>query len=104
MGHPTYLPRRYITGGEGSVTSGRITRFCACCGRPVTLVRIASQVSGRTRFYSDDTGRFYNGRLFLCSEECCASIVKGFGSVDAFQEWVCAPVCSTGSRSHLGEE
>jgi hypothetical protein len=89
---------------EESVTNSRITRFCACCGRPVTLVRIESRVSGRTRFYSDDTGRFYYGRLFLCSEECCASIVKGFGSVDAFQEWVCAPLCAAGAGSQPGEE
>ena len=84
--------------------SSRITRFCACCGRPVNLVRISSQVSGRTRFYTDDIGRFYLGRLFLCSEECCASIVKGFGSVDAFQEWVCASACTAGIGSVPGEE
>jgi hypothetical protein len=89
---------------EENVTDSRITRFCACCGRPVTLVRIASKVSGRTRFFSDDTGQFYNGRLFLCSEECCASIVKGFGSVDAFQEWVCAPLCASSAGAHPGEE
>jgi hypothetical protein len=86
------------------VSSSRITRFCACCGRPVALVRITSLQSGRTRYYSDELGRFYYGRLFLCSEECCASIVKGFGSVDAFQEWVCAPTCSTGVGSRPGEE
>jgi hypothetical protein len=86
------------------MSGSRITRFCACCGRPVVLVRITSAVSGRTRYYSDEVGRFYNGRLFLCSEECCASILKGFGSVDAFQEWVCAPPCSVGSGSQPGEE
>ena len=86
------------------MTSNRITRFCACCGRPVTLVRIRSLISGRTRHYSDDTGRFYNGHLFLCSEDCCASIVKGFGSVDAFQEWVCAPACPAGVGIQPGEE
>ena len=84
--------------------NGRITRFCACCGRPVTLVRIQSKVSGRTRLYTDHTGHYYNGRLFLCSDECCASIVKGFGSVDAFQEWVCSPLCSASAGSRPGEE
>ncbi len=82
----------------------RLTRFCACCGRPVVLVCIASAVSGRRRYYSDDVGRFYNGHLFLCSEECCASIVKGFGSVDAFQEWVCASAYPVSVGSQLGEE
>jgi hypothetical protein len=85
------------------VSGSRITRFCACCGRPVVLVRITSAISGRMRYYSDELGQFYNGRLFLCSEECCASIIKGFGSVDAFQEWVCAP-CSVGIGSQPGEE
>jgi hypothetical protein len=86
------------------VTSSRITRFCACCGRPVPLVRIISEFSGKTRYYSDELGHFYFGRLFLCSEECCASIVKGFGSVDAFQEWVCAPTCPAAVGPHPGEE
>jgi hypothetical protein len=70
----------------------------------VVLVRMTSGITGRARFYSDDVGQFYCGRLFLCSEECCASIMKGFGSVDAFQEWVFAPECPGGSRQHPGEE
>ena len=82
----------------------RITRFCACCGRPVVLVRIPSHESGRMRLYSDDTGLFYCGRVFLCSEECCASILKGFGSVDAFQEWVGAPASTAAVGSCPGEE
>ena len=86
------------------MTNCRITRFCACCGRPVTLVRIENKTTGRTRLYTDDTGHHYNGRLFLCSEECCASIVKGFGTVEAFQEWVCAPLCAASAGSHAGEE
>ncbi len=91
-------------GGEKSVTGSKITRFCACCGRPVVLVRITNHVLGRSRLYTDDTGHFYYGRVFLCSEECCASIVKGFGSVDAFQEWVSTPACPAGVGSYPGEE
>ena len=86
------------------MTGSRITRFCACCGRPVMLVRIINHESGQIRLYSDDTGAFYYGRVFLCSEECCASILKGFGSVDAFQEWVGAPACATAVGSYPGEE
>lgn len=86
------------------MTSSRITRFCACCGRPVVLVRITNHEEGRTRLYSDDIGRFYYGRVFLCSEECCASILKGFGSLDAFQEWVGASACAAGVGSYPGEE
>ena len=70
----------------------------------IALVRIASAVSGRTRYYTDDIGRFYNGRLFLCSEQCCASIIKGFGTVDAFQEWVRASPCPVSVASCPGEE
>jgi hypothetical protein len=70
----------------------------------VALVHITNQFTGRARYYSDDIGRFYFGRVFLCSEECCASIVKGFGSVDAFQEWVCTPMCPAGVGTHPGEE
>jgi hypothetical protein len=86
------------------VSSGRMTRFCACCGRPVALVRITDVGTGRTRYYSDELGKFYFGRLFLCSEECCASILKGFGSVEAFQEWVCSPMYPAEVGSHSGEE
>jgi len=86
------------------VTDSRITRFCACCGRPVVLVRITSPLTGRVRFYSDDMSRFFVGRVFLCSEACCASIVKGFGSVDAFQEWVSAPALAASVGPYPGEE
>lgn len=82
----------------------KVTRFCACCGRPVVLVRLTNHRDGRMRVYSDDIGTFYDGRVFLCSEECCASILKGFGSVDAFQEWVGAPACIAGVGSYPGEE
>ena len=86
------------------MTNSRITRFCACCGRPVVLVRITNPITGRLRFYSDDTSRFFVDRVFLCSEACCASIVKGFGNVEAFQEWVSAPACAASVGTHPGEE
>jgi len=77
------------------VSTGKITRFCACCGAPVTLVKVANPQTGRVKVYTDETFRFYMGRLFLCSESCWATVLKGFGSVEAFEEWALSPASLT---------
>jgi len=55
------------------------------------LVRIDDAVTGRYKMYTDSTTDYHFGRLFICSEECLAAIVKGFGSVEAFEEWALSP-------------
>src|ERR671932_13997 len=52
---------------------------------------------------ADSTTRYHLGRLFLCSQECLAAIVKGFGSVEAFEEWALSPASLVGSAVS-GEE
>ena len=91
MGESTYR------GEEGWVLPRRITRFCARCGTAVTLVRLEDPVHNRVKMYTDSTTRYHLGRLFLCSQECLAAIVKGFGSVEAFEEWALSPASLVGS-------
>lgn len=76
----------------------RMTRFCARCGQSVTLLRIEDAVHGRCKMYTDCTTRYHLGRLFLCSDECLAAIVKGFGSVEAFEEWALSPASLVGGE------
>ncbi len=71
--------------------STRVNRFCARCGSAVTLVRIEDVVHGQFKLYTDSTTRYHLGRLFLCSDDCVAAVVKGFGSVEAFEEWALSP-------------
>ena len=84
-------------GEEGRVLPRRITRFCARCGTAVTLVRLEDPVHGQVKMYTDSTTRYHLGRLFLCSQECLAAVVKGFGSVEAFEEWALSPASLVGS-------
>ena len=91
MGESTYH------GEEGGVLPRRITRFCARCGTAVTLVRLEDPVHGQVKMYTDSTTRYHLGRLFLCSQECLAAVVKGFGSVEAFEEWALSPASLVGS-------
>ena len=88
---------------EGWVRPRRITRFCARCGTAVTLVRLEDPVHSRVKMYTDSTTRYHLGRLFLCSQECLAAIVKGFGSVEAFEEWALSPASLVGGAVS-GEE
>jgi hypothetical protein len=90
-------------GEEGWVLARRITRFCARCGTAVSLVRLEDPVHSQVKLYTDSTTRYYLGRLFLCSQECLAAIVKGFGSVEAFEEWALSPASLVGSAVS-GEE
>ena len=90
-------------GEEGWVLARRITRFCARCGTAVTLVRLEDPVHSQVKLYTDSTTRYHLGRLFLCSQECLAAIVKGFGSVEAFEEWALSPASLVGSAVS-GEE
>jgi len=89
---------------EGVVSIGKVTRFCACCGAPVILVKVINPETGRTRVFTDETLRFYMGRLFLCSDECWAAVLKGFGSVEAFEEWALSPASLAGVGTIPGEE
>jgi len=82
----------------------RVTRFCACCGGPVTLVRFQPVGHDRTKTYTDDTTYYHMGKLFLCSEQCWAAVVKGFGAVDAFEEWALSPSSLVGSGVGQGED
>ena len=63
----------------------------------VTLVRLEDAVHGRVKMYTDSTTQYHLGRLFLCSPECLAVVVKGFGSVEAFEEWALSPASLVGS-------
>jgi hypothetical protein len=69
----------------------RLTRFCARCGDPVTLLKLEDAEHGRYKLFTDSTTHYHLGRLFICSEECLAAVVKGFGSVEAFEEWALSP-------------
>ncbi len=89
---------------EGGMPVGKITRFCACCGAPVTLLKVTNPETGRSKMFTDDTFRFYMGRLFLCSDECAAAVLKGFGSVEAFEEWALSPASLAGVGSTPWEE
>jgi hypothetical protein len=89
---------------EDIVSTGKVTRFCACCGAPVTLVKVVNPETGRTRVFTDETLRFYLGRLFLCSDGCWAAVLKGFGSVEAFEEWALSPASLAGVGPIPGEE
>lgn len=91
-------------GEEEAVSSQRITRFCACCGKAVTLIRLQDPVHGRVKIYTDSTTHYHLGRLFLCSHECWAAVVKGFGSVEAFEEWALSPSSLVGSGVASGED
>ncbi len=71
--------------------SSRVTRFCARCGTSVALVRLEDPILGQCMTYTDSTDHYHVGRLFLCSEECLAAVLKGFGSVEAFEEWALSP-------------
>lgn len=51
------------------------------------LVKVQNSDTGRIRYYTDQTTRFYMGKLFLCSEGCLACVIKQFGAVEAFEEW-----------------
>lgn len=82
----------------------RVTRFCACCGRAVLLLRLEDTAQGRYKMYTDSTTHYHLGRLFLCSQECWAAVVKGFGSVEAFEEWALSPSSLVGSGVTGGEE
>ena len=82
----------------------RVTRFCACCGRGVLLLRLDDTVHGRYKMDTDSTTHYHLGRLFLCSQECWAAVVKGFGSVEAFEEWALSPSSLVGSGVTGGEE
>ncbi len=82
----------------------RVTRFCACCGQAVVLLRLQDVESGSFKMYTDTTTYYHLGRLFLCSRECWASVVKGFGSVEAFEEWALSPSSLVGSGAGGGEE
>jgi hypothetical protein len=79
------------------VVARRITRFCACCGTGITLVRLEDSAHGGFKLYTDSTTQYHLGRLFLCSQECWAAVVKGFGSVEAFEEWALSPSSLVGS-------
>jgi hypothetical protein len=85
------------------VLPARITRFCARCGTAVTLVRLEDPVHGHSKMYTDSTTQYHLGRLFLCSQECLAVVVKGFGSVEAFEEWALSPASLVGSGVFGGE-
>jgi len=91
-------------GKERVVVPQRVTRFCACCGRPITLLRLQDTAHGDFKMYTDSTTYYHLGRLFLCSEGCWASVVKGFGSVEAFEEWALSPSSLVGSGAVGGEE
>ena len=84
--------------------SRRMTRFCARCGAAVTLLWIEDAVNGQCKIYTDSTTPYYLGRLFLCSPECMAVVVKGFGSVEAFEEWALSPSSLVGSGVASGED
>lgn len=75
----------------------RVTRFCACCGRAVLLIRFQPTEDSLAKTYTDDTTYYHMGKLFLCSEQCWAAVVKGFGAVDAFEEWALSPSSLVGS-------
>lgn len=81
----------------------RVTRFCARCGTAVTLLRL-DDVRGQFKMYTDSTTHYHYGRLFLCSQECLAVVVKGFGSVEAFEEWALSPSSLVGSGVAGAEE
>lgn len=78
---------------------GRMTRFCARCGDAVTLLRVENAANGSYKLYTDSTAHYHLGRLFLCSEECLAAIVKGFGTVEAFEEWALSPSSLVGAAA-----
>lgn len=82
----------------------RVTRFCARCGTATTLLRLEDTVDGHFKMYTDSTTHYHLGRLFLCSQECLAAVVKGFGSVEAFEEWALSPSSLVGSGVSGGGE
>ena len=82
----------------------RITRFCACCGKSVTLLRLEDTADGGFKLYTDSMTQYHLGRLFLCSQGCWASVVKGFGSVEAFEEWALSPSSLVGSAASGGKD
>lgn len=88
---------------EGLVRPRRVTRFCARCGTAVTLLRLDDDVRGQFKMYTDSTIHYHYGRLFLCSQECMAVVVKGFGSVEAFEEWALSPSSLVGSGAAAEE-
>jgi len=75
----------------------RVTRFCARCGGATILLRLEDPERGQVKIYTDSTTRYYLGRLFLCSQDCMAAVLKGFGSVEAFEEWALSPSSLVGS-------
>jgi hypothetical protein len=98
--------RRLAVPKEGVVAIGKVTRFCACCGAPVTFVKVTNPETGTSKIFTDQTLSFHVGRLFLCSDECCATIVNGFGSVEAFEEWALSPasLAGVGASWRSGED
>lgn len=93
-----------LEGEEERVLPRRVTRFCARCGTATTLLRLDDTVHGHYKMYTDSTTYYHLGRLFLCSEECMAAVIKGFGSVEAFEEWALSPSSLVGSGVSAGEE
>jgi hypothetical protein len=91
------MGERAYHGEEGRVLPRRITRFCARCGTAVDLLLLEDPVHGQVKMYTDSTTQYHLGRLFLCSQECLAVVVKGFGSVEAFEEWALSPASLVGS-------
>ncbi len=89
---------------EKGVAAERVTRFCACCGRAITLVKLRDAAHGHVKLYTDSTTYYHLGRLFLCSHECWAAVVKGFGTVEAFEEWALSPSSLVGSGVAGGED
>lgn len=83
--------------------STRIIRFCARCGTATILLRLEDPEHGQVKMFTDSTGPYHLGRLFLCSQDCLAAVLKGFGSVEAFEEWALSPSSLVGS-GHSGRE
>jgi len=90
--------------GGGIVVPRRITRFCACCGGSVTLLRLDDTAHGSFKLYTDSTTQYHLGRLFLCSQGCWASVVQGVGSVEAFEEWALSPSSLVGVGATGGKD
>lgn len=91
-------------GEEERVRPRRVTRFCARCGTATTLLRLEDTATGHFKMYTDSTTHYHLGRLFLCSQECLAAVIKGFGSVEAFEEWALSPSSLVGSGVSSGGE
>ncbi|GAC1427783.1 MAG: hypothetical protein NVSMB65_00720 [Chloroflexota bacterium] len=70
----------------------------------MSLVKVANPRTGRVKVFTDETLRFYMGRLFLCSDGCWAAVLKGFGSVEAFEEWALSPASLAGVGVASGED